>query len=212
MRLKTVLSTLLLSAFAYITLFHSPVIRGLELTNLLFYMDVWPAFLSAAGYSAAHLANGLLKINPRSPRLTALGLSASAAIVAYWHFPVNSFFGFGVCPADLNDPVLYQMKRTSYLAAGAVIYFSVVGMSKPWREALAIALGKVMGWYGFVLTLVEKPLYAAPPVIFSVQLHHEAGFAMLITMVFLDFVAVASLVNHYFKNAKPEPYPLTTRH
>jgi len=211
LRLKTILSTLLLAAFVYLTLFQYPVIRGLELTNLLFYMDVWPAFISAAGYSTAYLARGFLKINPRSLRLTVLDLSTSAAIVAYWHFPVNSLFGFGVCPADLNDPLLYQMKRTSYFAAGAIIYFSATGMSKPWREALAIALGKVMGWYGFVLTLVETPLYVAPPVIFSVQLHHEAGFAMLLTMVFLDFVAVASLVNHYFKGAKPEPYPLTTR-
>ncbi|MCS7110528.1 MAG: hypothetical protein NZ956_03555 [Candidatus Caldarchaeum sp.] len=210
MRATDAAAVSLLSAFAYITLFHYSIVRGLELTNLFFYMDVWPTFIAAAGYAVAYLTTSYLKISYRSKAITYIGLTVSAMLITYWHLPVNSFFGFGVCPADLNNPTLYQLKRISYFAVGVLLFLGVNHMSKPWREALAIAFGKVMGWYGFYLTLVQTPLYVAPPVIYTVQLHHEAGFAMLLSMIALDFIAVTSLVNHYFKDRTTQPYPIIT--
>ncbi|MCS7136878.1 MAG: hypothetical protein RMK31_06885 [Candidatus Caldarchaeum sp.] len=210
MDIKRAASASLLAAFAYTAIFQQSIVRGLELTNLLFYMDVWPSFIAAAGYSAAYLTSSYLRFSFNSRKLTFTGFTLSAALITYWHLPANSFFGYGVCPADLNNPLLYMLKRVSYFTVGVALYFSVRSISKPWREALAIAFGKVMGWYGMYLTLVQTPLYAAPPVIFSTQLHHETGFAMLLTMVFLDFIAVSSLVNHYFRDKKTTPYPLIT--
>lgn len=210
LNVKKAAAAIILASFGYVTLFHYGQVRGLELTNLLFYMDVWPTFIAAAGYSAAFLFASNFKINAGGRVLTFAGLMFSAVLITYWHLPVNSAFGFGVCPADLNDPFLYQLKRVSYFAVGTLLYFSLRDISKPWREALAIAFGKVMGWYGFYLTLVQTPLYVSPPVIFSVQLHHEAGFAMLVSMIALDFAAVVSLVNHYFKGKPAGPYPLIT--
>ncbi|MCS7133276.1 MAG: hypothetical protein NZ921_00545 [Candidatus Caldarchaeum sp.] len=208
MKLQQVAAITVLASVTYVTVFHYPVVRGLELTNLLFYMDVWPTVIAAAGYSTAYIAASYLNISYRSKTLTFVGLSIAGLLITYWHLPANSFFGFGVCPADLNNPTLYQLKRISYFAVGSILFLSVRGMSKPWREALAIAFGKVMGWYGFYLTLVQTPLYVAPPVIFTVQLHHEAGFAMLLSMIALDFIAVVSLVNHYFKGKETQPYPI----
>ncbi|MEM4494909.1 MAG: hypothetical protein QXE96_03825 [Candidatus Caldarchaeum sp.] len=200
-----------IAAFAYITVFHYPLVRGLELTNLLFYMDVWPTFIAAVGYSTAYLLSSRLSINLGKHWSRYIGFSTAAALIFYWHLPANSFFGYGICPADLNNPILYQLKRISYFITGIILYFSAQGLSKPWREALAIAFGKVMGWYGFYLTLVTEPLYVAPPVIFSPQLHHEAGAAMILSMIALDFLAAASLINHLFKDKKATPYPIITR-
>lgn len=200
----------IIAAFAYISLFHYPLVRGLELTNLLFYMDVWPTFIAAVGYSTAYLISKRLYTNFGKPWSRYIGFGASAALIFYWHLPANSFFGYGVCPADLNNPILYQLKRISYFIVGVLIYFAAKDFNKPWREALAIAFGKVMGWYGFYLTLVTEPLYVAPPVIFSLQLHHEAGAVMILSMIALDFLAAASLINHLFKDKKATPYPLTT--
>jgi len=186
--------------------FMLPYIRGLELTNLFFYMDVWPTALAVFGFSIAYLVSKVTNFHRFIPLY--LGLVVSAISVTYWHLPANSFFGYGVCPADLNNPLLYQAKRISYVAVGVLLYSASVKLSKPWREALAIALGKVMGWYGLYLTLTEKPIYVAPPVIFSTALHHEAGFAMIVSMLFLDFLAVFSLVSHFFKGHPSSPYPL----
>ncbi|MEM1947153.1 MAG: hypothetical protein QXG52_01040 [Candidatus Caldarchaeum sp.] len=210
MNIKQAAAALILITFGYVTVFHYGIVRGLELTNLLFYMDVWPTVIAAAGFSAAYLIATSFKLNVKGKVITVTGLMFSAVLITYWHIPVNSAFGFGVCPADLNDPFLYQLKRLSYFVVGVILYFSIRDVSKPWREALAIAFGKVMGWYGFYLTLVQTPLYVSPPVIFSVQLHHEAGFAMLVSMIALDFAAVVSLVNHHFKGKQTGPYPLIT--
>jgi hypothetical protein len=160
-------------------------------------MDVWPTALAVFGYAIAYLASKRFNFHRFIPLY--LGLGASAFTITYWHLPANSLFGYGVCPADLNNPLLYQAKRLSYVAVGFLLYGVAAKISKPWREALAIALGKVMGWYGLYLTLTETPIYVAPPVIFSTALHHEAGFAMIVSMLFLDFLAVFSLVSHVFK-------------
>lgn len=210
MKISDAAAIIILTTFVYVAVFHYSTVRGLELTNLFFYMDLWPAFIAAAGYATSYLVFSRVENTYRSKTLTFAGLSVAGALVTYWHLPVNSLFGFGVCPADLNNPTLYQLKRISYFAVGAIIYLSVRNISKPWREALAIAFGKVMGWYGFYLTLITTPLYVAPPVIFTVQLHHEAGFAMLLSMIALDFIAVVSLVNHFLKGKTTQPYPLIT--
>jgi hypothetical protein len=208
LKLKEAAAVAIVALITSIYVFMSPLIRGLELTNLFFYMDVWPTALAVFGYAIAYLASKRFNFHRFIPLY--LGLGASALIITYWHLPANSLFGYGVCPADLNNPLLYQAKRLSYVAVGFLLYGVAVKISKPWREALAIALGKVMGWYGLYLTLTETPIYVAPPVIFSTALHHEAGFAMIVSMLFLDFLAVFSLVSHVFKGHPASPYPLLT--
>jgi hypothetical protein len=208
LKLKDAAAVAIVVLISSIYVFMSSLIRGLELTNLFFYMDVWPTALAVFGYAIAYLASKRFNFHRFIPLY--LGLGASALIITYWHLPANSLFGYGVCPADLNNPLLYQAKRLSYVAVGFLLYGVAAKISKPWREALAIALGKVMGWYGLYLTLIETPIYVAPPVIFSTTLHHEAGFAMIVSMLFLDFLAVFSLVSHVFKGHPASPYPLLT--
>jgi hypothetical protein len=208
LKLKEAAALAIVVLIPSIYVFMSPLIRGLELTNLFFYMDVWPTALAVFGYAIAYLASKRFNFHRFIPLY--LGLGASVLTITYWHLPANSLFGYGVCPADLNNPLLYQAKRLSYVVVGFLLYGVAVKISKPWREALAIALGKVMGWYGLYLTLIETPIYVAPPVIFSTTLHHEAGFAMIVSMLFLDFLAVFSLVSHVFKGHPASPYPLLT--
>jgi len=210
LRRFVIISAAIVASTVYVQFFMSSVVKGLELTNLFFYMDVWPTMLAASGYAGAYLISKLFRLGLVRKHLTFPSLFFAATVTWYWHIPVNSFFGYGVCPADLTNPLLYPLRRISYFLVGVALFLSVRNISKPWREALAIAAGKIMGWYGLYLTLVDRPIYVAPPVIFSVNLHHQAGFAMLLAMLFLDFIAVTSLVNHYFKDRKPQPYPLMT--
>jgi len=203
---KSITALTITATAAYLFMFMQPVVKGLELNSLFLYMDVFPAYVSAAGYTAAYLM--LRRVRLKNIFLTVSALSFSAAVIGYWHIPVNSGLGFGVCPLDLNNPFLYNLRKATYFAAGFSLYIVNMNLSRPWREALAIALGKAMAWYGFYLTLLTTPLYVAPPIYYSLSQHHETGFIMILTMIFLDFLAVISLVSHYFRGVKPMPYPL----
>jgi hypothetical protein len=116
LKLKDAAAVAIVVLIPSIYVFMSPLIRGLELTNLFFYMDVWPAALAVFGYAIAYLASKRFNFHRFIPLY--LGLGASALTITYWHLPANSLFGYGVCPADLNNPLLYQAKRLSYVAVG----------------------------------------------------------------------------------------------
>jgi hypothetical protein len=200
-----------LAGCLYFLIGYSPIVYGLELTSLFFYMDIIPFILGVVGYSAMGLAHQLLGegrwlSRPNRP-LGLTNLIASSAVVGYWHIPVNSPLGFGLCPADLTNSYLYMLRRWSYIGVGALLYIGLRQFSPTFREAFAIGVGKAMGWYGLYLSLLDKPIYLAPPVYFSLADHHVMGFAMLIMMVFLDFIAVTSMVRHLFKGKPSAAYP-----
>ncbi|MEM3031652.1 MAG: hypothetical protein QXK39_01915 [Nitrososphaerota archaeon] len=211
-----VMSALVYGGLVFSSLFilfgFTSMIYGLELTNLFFYMDVGPFILGLTGYSAVGLLSTLLRYvwERRNHALGVASLVAASAIVGYWHIPLNSPLGFGVCPADLTSPALYILRRITYALAGVLIYIGLNQFSPVFREAFAIGVGKAMGWYGLYLTLLDHPIYIAPPVYFTTGQHHSMGFAMLIMMVFLDFIAVTLLVNHFFKPhaGKTPPSPI----
>ncbi|GBC70076.1 hypothetical protein HRbin01_01784 [archaeon HR01] len=193
---------------------QSPVVYGLELTNLFFYMDIIPFILGVVGYSAIGLADHLMgggKWFLKANRLLGLqSLLAASAVVGYWHIPLGSPLGFGLCPADLTNSSLYMLRRWAYIGVGILLYMGLRQFSPTFREAFAIGVGKAMGWYGLYLALLDKPIYLAPPIYFSLADHHITGFAMLIMMVFLDFIAVTLLVRQLFRGKPSKPYPYPT--
>jgi len=208
--------TAILASSLFILTVLNPIVYGLELTNLFFYMDIGPFILGLAGYSAAKLTHLALSyvgkgdLKTRKLEVGVPSLVLASTIVGYWHIPVGAPLGFGVCPADLSNPSLYVLRRWSYFLAGVLLFLGLKQFSNIFREAFAIGVGKVMGWYGLYLTLLDKPIYIAPPVYFSLSQHHSMGFAMLLMMIFLDFIAVTFLVRHFFKPSTRSklPYPM----
>jgi hypothetical protein len=216
---KTIIHAAILSTALYILTGLSPIVYGLELTNLFFYMDIGPFIIGLAGHSAVGLTNQILSYLGRgwiTGRKLGVGvptLLIASAIVSYWHIPLKSPLGFGICPADLSSPILYMLRRLSYFLVGALLYIGLGQFSQVFQEAFAIGVGKAMGWYGLYLTLLTEPIYIAPPVYFSLSQHHGMGFAMLVMMIFLDFIAVTFLVRHFMRSAdrKILPYPMVER-
>jgi hypothetical protein len=180
--------------------------------TLITQMVVQYCFFVVAGYLFAYGIDSLILIvsqfsnkasrayalmrvvNSAANKYGLLTFASAASLMAFWYTPAR----FDAAVMSLN--VLHQM-QTTLLAAGGLIFVGSQLLNKRLKLIAPIIVGKAMGLYGTFLLLTPFNVYAAYPV----HEQADAGVALLIIMLGLDFTILPIWLYNYFRRGPSAP-------
>jgi cytochrome c oxidase assembly factor CtaG len=116
-----------------------------------------------------------------------LTLASAVSLVGFWYTPAR----FDAAVMSVN--LLHQM-QTTLLVAGGLIFVGSQLLNKKLKLFAPVIVGKAMGLYGTFLLLTPFTVYAAYPV----HEQADAGVALLIIMMGLDFTILPIWLYNYF--------------
>jgi len=177
-------------------------------TRLTTYMVVQGALFVAAGSILTHAIDSLIEVASRVNKTVSLPLGflgesnfgattlsimlffSAGLLIGFWYFP-RQFDAAALSPttgAEMHGALLF---------AGGLIFVGSKFISRTAKVIAGVTVGKMMGLYGTFLLLTPLHIYASFP--FYEQA--DAGVALLVWMLILDFAVVPSWLYVYFARA-----------
>jgi len=177
-------------------------------TGLTTYMVVQGVLFVAAGSILTYAIDSLIEVALRVSKNVFLPLAflrasnlganplsivfffSAGLVIAFWYFP-HQF------DAAVLNPTAGAEMHGALLFAGGLIFVGSRFISRTVKVIAGVTVGKVMGLYGTFLLLTPLHIYASYP--FYEQA--DAGVALLVWMLILDFAVVPSWLYLYFAKA-----------
>ena len=158
--------------------------------------------LAGAGVSkkVSRVYSGLLRINATYNKKGLVTFLIAAALVGYWHLPVN----FDAAVLDEN---IHIVMHTTFMVVGSLIFAGSKLFTWRVRTFLLLIPSKAMGVFGAFLMFTTGYVYSVYPQWQQTQ----CGLAMVVMMLGMDLTLVPYWLYKYFQTAPAAPVHVSNR-